>query len=132
VTSEQVIPLLGTVLCRYLYASYAAQRQYLSSKDKTLLFRSGFNKLTGISHSIIIMAFPLGLSKKMGRKELVTGGSLWQTNVLIPPCQKRTIILLIQPSSLLKDNKKKCFGGGLGTIWISKRTRDKAPKEKPL
>jgi hypothetical protein len=70
--------------------------------------------------------------KADAKKELVTGGILWQTNVLIPPRQKRTIIPLIQRSPLLKDNKAKCFGGVLKTIWISNRTREKALQEKPL
>lgn len=50
--------VICTVLCRYLYISCVPQRHCLLSEDKTLLFSSRFSKLTGISHSIIIIAFP--------------------------------------------------------------------------
>lgn len=50
--------VIWTVLRRYLYISCAPQRHCLLSQDKTLLFSSRFSKLTGISHSIIIIAFP--------------------------------------------------------------------------
>ena len=132
VTSGQVIPLLRTVLCRYLYISCASQRPRLSSKDKILLFSSSFSKLTDISHSIIIAAFPLALSKPTQRKNSSPEAVFGQRSVLIPLYQTHSVILLIQPSPLLKANKKKCFGGGLGRIWISNTTRDKALKENPL
>jgi len=58
VTREQVKPLCAqcyAVICTFpaLHSGTVS-----CSEDKTLLFSSRFTKLTGISHSIIIIAFP--------------------------------------------------------------------------
>jgi hypothetical protein len=102
-------------------------------KDKTLQYNSRFSKLTGISHSIIIIEFPLGLSKPIQRKkELIARGSLWQKSVLISPFPETYHYPFNSTTIPLLNNKKEFYREGLGTIWISDRTGGKTLKEKPL
>lgn len=123
--------VIRTVLYSYLYISCDPQGHCLLSEHKTLLFIWSFSKHTSISHSIIIIALPSAFQSRCVERTRHRRHSLAKERLILP-CQQRTIIPLIQPSPLLKDNKKECFRGVLETIWISNRTREEALKEKPL